>query len=93
MEKFWIASNMMILLPCIKTHYNRHVSADGEIYNDGYQIIGWNWFDFGKGRWNSCGFETKEDAIKSYRRTYDLREVEFKIGSDAIVLSDELFKI
>ena len=90
MSKFYVAGNN-ILLP--------------NIIPQSYDTLGWNWFNFETREWNSCAFTTKEDAIRSYQGTYNVRKVDVKLTysdfdfeipeqhNNTTVLDEELFKI
>ena len=66
--------------PIIATNLNRPEQsyllmpqiAEGSSYN----IVGYNWFRFSDGRYNSCCFyDTAEKAVKSYARDHKIENV------------------
>ena len=87
MSKYYIAGKYHILLP--------------NIAPKSYDVLGWNWFNFKKGEWNSCAFKTQENAIRSYQGRYNVRKVNISLNysdfekqhKNTTILDEELFKI
>lgn len=45
-----------------------------------YQFRGYDWFNIETGKWNSCvNFQTSEEAIKCYEKTYTISNYEFEV--------------
>lgn len=44
--------------------------------DDGYSVVGYNWFKLNEGAYQSCRFwDTPEEAVKAYTGSYTIKNV------------------